>query len=199
MASFNRSLLVKKIYDSGILLFNTQTLGDLLGVQKENTLFVIVRSLLKIGVLEKIEKGKFYLASRPPDDFSLAYFLYQPSYISLETALNLYGVLSQFPYEVTSVTTKKKREKIVRGKPFVFLHIAPHLFWGYIKKNDSLVAKAEKAVLDTLYFASRGERGFNFEELDFSRIDKEKLLFYAAKFPNTRQFAAFLKRIKKYL
>ena len=199
MESFNRSLLVKKLYDSELSLFNIQTLKDLWGVEKENTLLVIIRSLVKNGVLEKAEKGKFYLASKPPDDFSLAHFLYQPSYISLETGLNLHQILSQFPYEITSVTTKKKKEKVVGGKMFIYLHLNPGLFWGYFKKNSSLIAEPEKAILDTLYLASKGERGFNFDEADFSRINKGKLFSYARQFPKTRQFLAYFKKLEDYI
>lgn len=199
MESFGRSGLVKKLYDSGLSLFNIQILKDLWGVEKENTLLVIIKGLVKGGILEKAEKGKFYLASRPPDDFSLAHFLYQPSYISLETGLNLHQILSQFPYEITSVTTKKKKEKTVGGKVFVYLHLNQGLFWGYFKKNNSLIAEPEKAVLDTLYLASKGERGFNFDEADFSGINKGKLLLYARQFPKTRQFLAYFKRLKNYI
>lgn len=207
MESYNRGLLVKKIYDSGLSMFNIHILKNILEIKKENTLLLIISSLVKNGILQKIEKGKFFITSKPPDDFSLAYFLYQPSYISLETSLNLHGILSQFPYEITSVTTKKKREKLVsfwhtgeKGeKIFIYLHIKTSLFWGYFKKNNSLIAEPEKAILDTLYFASKGEREFNFDELNFSSIDKIKLFSYAKKFPQTRQFVKYFDKFKRYL
>ena len=41
------------------------------------------------------------------NDFLLANFLYQPSYISLESALSFFGIVTGFAYQITSLTTKK--------------------------------------------------------------------------------------------
>lgn len=199
MESFERGVLVKRLYDSGASLFTTRTLVSLFGVKKENTALVIIGRLVKIGILEKLEKGKYQLVSRPADTFSLAHFLYQPSYISLETALNLHGILSQFPYEITSVTTNKKREKIVADKPFVYLHLMPSLFWGYAKQDNALIAEPEKALLDMVYFVSKGERGVHLDELNLSRLNRRQINLYIKKYPRTRQFISGLKQLKKIL
>ena len=192
-------VFMKELYNSGLTFFTISTLKELLGVKKNNTLFRVIQQLCRDKILLKLERGKYTLADKPLDDFELANFLYGPSYVSLETALNLGGILSQFPYEVTSVTPKKSREKKVGGKVFVYLHIKPSLFWGYQKKGNFLIAEPEKALLDSAYFASKGLRGLALEELNWELLDKEKLLRYGRRFPQTRQFKNYFGLIKRRL
>lgn len=199
MELFQRGVLVKRLYDSGFSLFTARTLISLFDIKKENTALIIIGQLVKTGILEKLEKGKYQLASRPADTFSLACFLYSPSYISLETALNLHGILSQFPYEITSVTTNKKREKLVAGKAFVYLHLMPSLFWGYTKQGDSLVAEPEKALLDMIYFVCKGEKNIHLDELDLTHINRSKIYRYMKAYPRTRQFISGLRRLRQIL
>lgn len=199
MASLWYDVFMKELYNSPLSLFTVSTLRQLLGVKKNDTIFKIIRKLCRDKILLKLERGKYALADKPLDDFELASFLYRPSYISLETALNLGGVLSQFPYEVTSVTPKKSREKRVDGKTFLYLHIKPSLFWGYQKKGNFLIAEPEKALLDSAYFASKGLRGLDLEELNWALLDKAKILHYGKKFPQTRQFKTYFNLIKRRL
>lgn len=198
MESYKRAELVKKIYDSQLVLFTTSMLKTLLEIKKGNTFLVVLRDLVESGILKRLEKGKYLLSDKPLDNFVLANFLYQPSFVSLETALNFYGILSQFPYEVTSVTLKKKKEKIIDKKVFLYLHLKPSLYWGYQKKEGFLIAEPEKAVLDQLYFVSCGWRRINFDELDFNQMNKKKLFIYAKRFPKTRRFLKSFKILKEY-
>lgn len=191
--------VTKEIYQQDLIFLNTQTLRGLTGIKKDNTLFVLVNSLIKRGVLKKIEKGKYLVAGKSIDDFALANFLYQPSYLSLESALNLFGILSQFPYEITSVTPRRKREKGVEGKIFVYLHINPQFFWGFEKRKELLIAFPEKALLDTVYFMSKGIRRVDLEELDLGRIDKARLKKFATKYSKNRPFMKLYKVLEKRL
>ena len=111
METYNLAYLTKKLYDTKLPVFSTKSLKDILEVKKESTYFSVVERLTKAEVIKKIEKNKYILSSPSANDFLIANFLYQPSYISLETALNLHGILSQFPYEITSITTRKTNRK----------------------------------------------------------------------------------------
>lgn len=197
--AYDRAKITKEIYNSGLTFFTVPTLKDLLGVEKNNTLFKIIQRLCQEKILQKLERGKYILVDKSVDDFELANFLYNPSYISLETALNLSGVLSQFPYEITSVTPKRNREKRIDSKVLIYLHIKPSLFWGYQKKGNFLLAEPEKALLDSAYFASKGLRGLDLEELNWVLLDKTKLLQYGRKFPQTRQFKNYFDLIRRKL
>ena len=175
--------------------FTTQSLRVLTGIKKDITLQTIVHRLVQKNILSPIEKGKFLLVNREPETFLLANLLYAPSYISLESALNFYGILSQFPYEVTSVTEKKPCVKTYGEKDFSYRHLQSALFFGYQKTNGFLIAYPEKCLLDQVYLG----RKLSFEELDFSRLNKPQLRRWAKKYPQTRLFHFGFTRLQNYL
>jgi len=197
MERYNLALMTKKIYDSGLKLFTLNVLKDLLEIKKESTLLRIINKLVVNGVLEKIERGKYLLKGGRINDFVLANFIYCPSYISFESALNFYGILSQFPYEITSATSKKTTKKMAEGKIFSYVHIQKSLFWGYEKSNDFLIALPEKALVDQLYLASKGLRKVDLDEYDFSLINWGRFKDYLQKCPQTRQFRSIIKWLPK--
>ncbi|MCL5090908.1 MAG: hypothetical protein M1514_02765 [Patescibacteria group bacterium] len=130
METYNLAVLTKRIYESGLFFFSSKTLRDILTINNEVVFFRIINRLVKSEVLQKIEKNKYFLKGATFSDFALANFLYSPSYISFESALNFYGLLAQFPYEITSVTTKKPLQKNIEEKVFSYTHLQKNLFWG---------------------------------------------------------------------
>ena len=199
MGRYNLAIMTKKIYDSCLLFFILKTLRDILDIRKESTMFSVVRKLLEAKVLIKIEKNKYLLKDAKINDFALANFIYQPSYVSFESALNFYGILSQFPYEVSSATPKKTTEKVFQGKVFVYTHIKKDLFWGYEKKRNFLIALPEKALLDQLYLSAKGYRRINLDEYDLERINVSRLRSYLRKYPQTKQFKKIVKALRRQL
>jgi len=188
MESLNFPSVIKKLYESTLSLFTTKTLRDIINVTNENTFFKYVRRLVDEGVLNKIERDKYIISKAKVSDFELANFLVYPSYVSFESALNFWGVLSPFPYEVTSATLKKTKLKKYKEKVFSYTHIDKKLFFGYEKINNFLIANREKALLDEIYLASKGIKKINFEELDFTKMKKKILKDYLSYYPKTRQF-----------
>lgn len=178
----NLAELTKKIYDSGIVLFDIQTIRDISGIKKEASFFSVLNRLVNSGILEKIERKKYILKNSSVNDFLLANFAYAPSYVSLESALNFYGILSQFPYEISSITLKKPLNKNIKEKLFSYVHIQRDLFWGYEKKENYLIAMPEKALLDYLYLWSKGLKTLNMDELDFSGLKKSILKKFFKKY-----------------
>ena len=190
METYNLALVTKKIYDSRLNFFSLKTLRDILEIKKDRSLYSVIRRLLENEVLKKIEKNKYLLENTKLNDFLLANLIYTPSYISFESALNFYGILSQFPYEVTSATSKKTLQKIIDEKTYSYIHLKKELFWGYEKKDNFLIALPEKALLDELYLVSKGLKNFQLGEHDFSLINKDRLKNFLIKFPQTEQFKA---------
>jgi len=188
MESLNFPSVIKKLYESTLSLFTTKTLRDIINVTNENTFFKYVRRLVDEGVLNKIERDKYIISKAKVSDFELANFLVYPSYVSFESALNFWGVLSPFPYEVTSATLKKTKLKKYKEKVFSYTHIDKKLFFGYEKINNFLIVNREKALLDEIYLASKGIKKINFEELDFTKMKKKILKDYLSYYPKTRQF-----------
>ncbi len=199
MERYNLAFLTKEIYNSGFKLFSLKTLREVLAIEKESTLFKVVKNLLENEVLIKIERGKYLLKESKVSDFALANFIYQPSYISFESALNFYGIFSQFPYEVTSATSKKTKEKIFQGKVFTFTHIKKELFWAYQKKQDFIIAFPEKALLDQLYLTVKGYKRANLDEYNLEGLDVFRLKEYFKRYPKTRQCEKMAESIKKYV
>lgn len=192
------AIATKELYDSNLELFTLKTIGDILRVKKESTFYNLLDRLLQNKVLLKLERGKYALGKAKINDFSLASFLYPPSYVSFETALNFYNILSQFPYEITSATLKKPIQKTILDKSFSYIHIQKGLFWGYEKRNNFLVATPEKALLDQLYLSSKGWRSLSLDEYDFSSIDTRKFSAYLKKYPMNRQLNKVVKFLGDY-
>lgn len=198
METYNLAVATKKLYDSNLELFTLKTVRDILEVRKESTFFNLLSRLLQSKVLLKVERGKYALGKAKINDFSLANFLYSSSYVSFETALNFYNILSQFPYEITSATFKKPVQKTVWNKSFSYIHVQKNLFWGYKKRDSFLVATPEKALLDQLYLASKGWKSLSLDEYDFSSIDTRKFKIYLKKYPVSRQFNKVVKLLVSY-
>lgn len=199
METYSLINVTKKIYDSGFGLFTIKTLRDLLETRNESTFFSILKRLLKNEVLLKIERSKYVLKEAKIHDFAIANFVYSPSYISFETALNYHGILSQFPYEILSGTPKKTTKKIINGKSFVYIHLKKDLIWGYEKKDGFIIALPEKAFLDQVYLAAKGLKTLNLDEYDFSLINSKRLKEYLENYPKIKQFNKIIRLIDKYI
>lgn len=194
MESYNSGLLTKKLYDSEFEFFSLKTLRDILGIIKEGTFYSAVKRLIEKGILRKLEKNKYILSSAKISDLRLANLLYIPSYISFETALNMAGVVSQFPYEITSATVKKSLTKKIDSKVFTYTHLQKSLIWGYYK-DDHLIAEPEKALLDLAYLAAKGFKKINLDEYDLSELNKKKVKDYLIRYPVNRQFLSIKKEL----
>src|SRR3989338_106701 len=172
MQSYHMGVITKKIYDSPIKLFSLKSLNDLLEITKKSSFYKVIKRLIDNEVLVKIERNKYCLKNYSCNDFIFANFIYEPSYISFESALSYYGILSQFPHEITSASTKQTKSKTYSGKQFNYYKIQNKLFWGYTKKENYLIADKEKALSDQIYLSSKGIKSLHIEELDLSLIDK---------------------------
>jgi predicted transcriptional regulator of viral defense system len=146
-----------------------------------NTAHKMLMRWKKYGVINALQRNSYVLTRVEVNDYEIANQLVSPSYISLETALNYYGVLPQFPYTITSVTTRKSHKNICQNKEFEYAKISLDLFWGYEKQNDALIASPEKAVIDTLYLVSKGLRTAHMEEWDLTGLNRKTLMEYTKK------------------
>lgn len=199
MKSYNMSLLTKRIYDSTLQLFSLKTIQELLEIDKTSSLFKVIKRLTESGVLTKIERNKYIINNYTDGEFCLANFIYEPSYVSFESALSHYGILSQFPYEITSATLKQTRSKQFSDKQYSYYKIKKELFWGYIKQDDYLIAEKEKALTDQMYLVSKGIKTSHFEEYNLLNIDRTKLKLFLSKYPRTHQFKSITTTLSHYL
>ncbi|WP_139786902.1 type IV toxin-antitoxin system AbiEi family antitoxin domain-containing protein [Desulfamplus magnetovallimortis] len=112
---------------------------------------------VKKGLLLRFKNG-IYAFTRKIKNLKceeIAYFIYQPSYISLESALSYYNFIPEMVYSQTSVTAKINRTFDNIFGRFIYRHIKKELFWGYqvisTEHGQFLMAEPEKAILDYLY------------------------------------------------
>ncbi|OGK39841.1 hypothetical protein A3A74_03040 [Candidatus Roizmanbacteria bacterium RIFCSPLOWO2_01_FULL_35_13] len=186
MESYSSTDIIKAFKEKNISLFSLLDFGRLFNIGNQNTLYKKIQRLEKKGIVKKLIKGKYLFILNRVNDFSIGNFLFRPSYISLESALSFYGIITGFPYKITSLTTKKSREFMIGQKEYTYSHIDQDLFWGYEKKEDFLLAEKEKALLDLLYFQTKGLRSLDWDELDLKEIDKKKLIYYGKKFNSSK-------------
>lgn len=176
--------------------FTVADLEKILGLSRAS-LKVTLNRLTNRGVLTRLKRGVYQLSLNAIDVKKIANQLYYPSYLSFETALSNYGILSQVPYTQTFATIKKSKKMTIWETEAEFTQLKRELFFGYTLTGGIYIAEPEKAILDQLYMVSRGKRTINIEELDLGKIDKEKLENYAKKFPS--YILPLVDRVKKYI
>lgn len=144
---------------------------------------------LKQGHLKKFKRGVYSLVEsrnkKCISKFLLANFLYNPSFISFESALSYYGLIPEAVYETTSACyqEKKKMFKTSEGV-FSFSHspIAP--FFLDVVKDDResfLIAEPLRALFDTIYSNRKDYKALSDLEDDL-RLDLGELKKYLKKY-----------------
>lgn len=142
----------------------------------QQTLKCQLYNWLKTKKIVSLKKGLYYFPKIPLNDiFFLAAKLYFPSYISLETALNYYGLMPDVPQQITSLSPlSTARFKTALGD-FSFSKIQTQYFFGYntIKEAGGIffynIARPEKALIDFLYLNSNHFQ--NIEDLKEQRFN----------------------------
>lgn len=175
------------------------TISDLAKIfnAKEEALKVALTRAVKSGKILRLRKNAYQLPDKIYDTRKVAGELYQPCYLSFESALNEYGILSQIPYVLTFATTNKAKKIALGNQRIEYRQVKKDLFFGYKLKNGVFIALPEKALCDQLYFISRGLATLNFKELGLSKIFLKKILFFAQKYPKATQL--LIKKIEKIL
>lgn len=129
---------------------------------KRQTVLNQLKDWSKLGYLQRLKRGIYKLSDFEIEEpFIIANFIYSPSYISLETALNYYSLIPDIPFQITSITTLKTNSfEIENYGVFSYSHLKPDLFFGYeaVKGDKQYVyniALPEKALFDYLYLNSK--------------------------------------------
>lgn len=122
--------------------------------------------------------GGFYVLTDAQIDesylFMLANRIYEPSYISRESALAYHLVIPESVLGVTSVSSRKTKQFDSEWGRFCYRSIKPVLMFGYRvvdyeKTTKFKIANLEKAVLDSLYWNKRIESIDDFAGLRWNR------------------------------
>jgi len=136
------------------------------------------------GAIKPLAGGYYILADRAMDEmvlFMAANKIYEPSYVSLESALAYYGVIPETVFGVTSVSSRKTKQYESAWGVFSYRSVKPQYMNGYqvienTPGNKFKIAYPEKAVLDYLYLNSKIQSLADFEELRWNRTQLHSLL-----------------------
>src|SRR5713226_8238382 len=148
------------VRDIGRPVLFTKEIADLSGGSTSVATRVLNR-MARDGFIQKVVKGLWCVPSDPRfSRFTLVHYLSRghPSYVSFLSALHLHGLIEQIPQTVYAATTGHTRLVRTTVGVYSFHRIAPRLFGGfdwYGEHGTSLVATAEKALVDSLYLSSR--------------------------------------------
>lgn len=138
---------------------------------------------VKKGLFLRLKRGLFVFKTKAPSPYLMANRLYEPSYISFDTALSFHGIIPETIYTITSATTKATREFQAAGIRFTFRKIKKEVYTGYrplkYLGETILVAEPEKALADYLYFIELKKRRLEYDRLDLRKIKKTRLISYA--------------------
>lgn len=149
----------------------------------------------------RLRREKYLLAPEyrkfTPSIYYTSNYLYRPSYVSLETALQYYDIIPEAVSTVQAVTPKHGREWSNELSRFVYRSIKQERFWGYREdqldsipeQNRFFIAKPEKAILDLIYL-NNGEWSkerisqMRFQSLDI--LDNDMLQKFSEQFDSPR-------------
>jgi predicted transcriptional regulator of viral defense system len=136
--------------------------------------------LAESELVVQVRHGTWWIDGKP-DPYRLVDFLTAPlpSYLSLQTALQLHGMVEQIPVVFYAVSLARTQTIRTGVGTFSLHHITPVLFGGFESTREGVkLATPEKAIFDLAYlsggrsrlFTSAPEmelpRGFRWEEVE---------------------------------
>ncbi len=176
---------------AGIPVIDTEFL--LIGSDKVDSIKVQISRWEKTGKIIQLKRGIYVLAEsyRKTKVYEpyLAWVLKNPSYISLEKALEYYNLIPEAVPVYTSLTTKRPGKFVSEIGIFKYNHIKNSYFWGYkaltFNKQTGFIASPEKALLDLIYLKHIKVTFACLEELRLQNVEKiniDTLFEYAGRF-----------------
>ncbi len=160
------------------------------------------------GKIIQIKRGLYAIANpyrnQDPHSFLIANMIKKASYISLQSALEYYGIIPEYVPKITNVTTGRPGEVNSKLGVFIYRHLKKDLFWGYqeqeiIRGTNVFIARPEKALLDLIYLTSNSDNYAYIGELRLQNSDKiniDLLMHYSKSFkkPKMERAANLLKK-----
>ena len=168
-------------------IFSRTDLLKLFPDEPTNQINTQLYRMIKRGELVGIKRGLYSFPNSKVDEFVLANKIYTPSYVSLESALNIYGIIPDIVANITSVTpVTSKRFNTALGT-YIYSKINKSLYFGYesVLDNESKlyynIASPEKALLDYIYV--RKIKDLKESRVDTRTLKKKELFIYLSHFP----------------
>ncbi|MFH1835735.1 MAG: hypothetical protein ABH851_06070 [Methanobacteriota archaeon] len=185
--------LYSSLADKNLWVFSFNDLKTLYPKENYKTLTVQLDYWRRNGWIRNLKRGLYELHSpraKTIPDLYIANRMYEPSYVSLETALSHYSIIPEVAAQATSVTTKPTRTFKNHYGSFTYRTIKQSNYRGVrlIKEGGFTIriAEPEKALADYFYFAVReGREEEKTERLNTTLLkdmDYKKIIEYAKGF-----------------
>jgi predicted transcriptional regulator of viral defense system len=144
-----------------------------------------IQRLLKKRLLLKLSKELYANPLAAPSLEEVASVLYPPSYISLESALFMHGILEQAPHLLTCVSKNKTKTFRTDLGEIAYFHLKRELFFGYDITDRVPLAWPEKAALDFVYIQRQNGLKPSLDEWNWENLNVDKMNSLAKSYPET--------------
>lgn len=198
MSKLNLHDFENLVLEKGLKIFSPRDVSLFFNVSPRAARGFLIYNTKK-GAIVKFKRGFYAVKRSLPSDFLIANKIYEPSYISLHTALSFHQLIPETVYSITSVTPKATREFEIMGRSFSYTRIKQEAFTGYepykVLDETVLIATPEKSTIDFLYLVLRGRFSCN-DRLKVDKLDKNELWKMANLFEN-RKLLRLLEKVLK--
>jgi predicted transcriptional regulator of viral defense system len=152
--------------------------------KSDDARYSIVKRALKSGVLVRIRKGLYLIAGKAKqellDELELALFIYEPSVVSLESALSYHGWIPEVAYTTTCVTPRRAQEFKTPMGIFSYKHVPEESFYVGVarvstKNGVIFIAEPWRALADFIYTRRKSWENLAQLEADL-RIDADTVI-----------------------
>jgi predicted transcriptional regulator of viral defense system len=177
---------IKKLY------FGYEELARAFGISMASARVTASRYVSN-GLLVRIKRNLYVLrevwnTATKEDRFVMANFGQIPSYLSLMTALDYYGVTTQMQRDFfESVAIQRTKTFQVGETVFRYSKISKKLYFGFCKKDTFFIASPEKALLDAFYLMSFGRYSLDISSIDPAKLNKTEIQKISRQYPPRTQ------------
>lgn len=169
----------------------------LLTSMNDHSLRVALSRLHKGKAVQRICRGFYANPFNMPTLEEISGQIYQPSYVSLESALSSYGVLSQIPQVLTCVTTQLPRTFQTSWGAIEYHQMKGAFFNGFLGGKTYFLAEKEKALADYLYLSPPKNRDHKLTLLDLSHLNLKKVKQYLREMNMENITGMLVKRVRE--
>ena len=175
-----------RLKNIGKLYYSISDLIKVTGLARDS-LYVALSRYVKKKVIIRLTAGIYILPEQYDRLETIANELYSPSYLSFESALSRYGIISQVPYSLTFATTRKSLRRSLAETHVEYRSIKAQLFTGYENNGSIFIATPEKAILDSLYLVSFGKSMTKLKDPGLKEVNIQKMKKLARIYPKRTQ------------
>lgn len=160
--------------------------------------------LADASLVASVRHGAWWIAEGAVDAYRLPEYLTSPlpSYVSLQSALSLRGLIEQIPERVFAVSLARTQRIATSAGTISIHHVAPEVFGGFEESATGVkLATAEKALFDMAYLSGGRSRLFTrLPELDLPpRFRRAELRHWIARIPSARGRTLTSSRLERML